>query len=175
MRQRDHLSPMLFILVMEPLYRMFKKAQELNLLNKISKGCHAFRASLYADDVVVFIKPIADLQVTLCILQTTNLDKTQTFPIQCTGINMNFLAQFNFTLSNFPYIYLDLPLHFKKIPKACLYELIQKIANMLPGWKINYLSYPSRELLVKTVLTVVPRYFLMISKKKIFPDNVQNA
>jgi hypothetical protein len=95
------LSPMLFILAMEPLHRMFKKAQDLNLLSKVSNYCNAFRASLYADDAIVFIKPTTeDLQVTLCILQTfahasgltTNLDKTQNFPIQCSETNMDFLS-----------------------------------------------------------------------------------
>jgi hypothetical protein len=42
---------------MEPLHRLFKKAQEIGLLHKLSKGCDAFRMLLYADDVAVFINP----------------------------------------------------------------------------------------------------------------------
>jgi hypothetical protein len=39
------------------------------VLGMVSKGCHAFRVSLYADDDVVFIKPTPeDLSVTNCIL-----------------------------------------------------------------------------------------------------------
>jgi hypothetical protein len=34
--------------------------------------------------------------------------------------------------------------------------MIQKIANMLPEWKRNLLTYIGRELLVKTVLTAMP-------------------
>jgi hypothetical protein len=58
-RQGDPLSPMLFLLAMEPLHRLFKKAQKTNLLDKVRKGCHEFRISLYADDAAVFIKPTA--------------------------------------------------------------------------------------------------------------------
>jgi hypothetical protein len=71
---------------MEPVHRLFRKAQELGMLSTISDGCDMFRMSLYADDVAVFIKPTKhDLEVTNCILSifteasglTTNLDKTQ--------------------------------------------------------------------------------------------------
>jgi hypothetical protein len=56
-RQGDPLSPMLFLLAMEPLQRLFQKAQERNFLAKVSKGCQGFKVSLYADDVAIFIKP----------------------------------------------------------------------------------------------------------------------
>jgi hypothetical protein len=49
-RRGDPLSPMLFLLAMEPLHLLFKKAQDLKLLEKVSRGCEAFRVSLYADD-----------------------------------------------------------------------------------------------------------------------------
>jgi hypothetical protein len=48
---------MLFLLAMEPLQRLFQKAQERNFLAKVSKGCQGFKVSLYADDVAIFIKP----------------------------------------------------------------------------------------------------------------------
>jgi hypothetical protein len=61
---------MLFLLVMEPLHRLFKKAQEQKLLDKVGKGCQDFRLSLYVDVAVVFIKPTTrDWQVTNAILQ----------------------------------------------------------------------------------------------------------
>jgi hypothetical protein len=51
---------MLFLFIMEPLHRLFSKAQDMGLLQRVSKGCHAFRVSLYADDAVVFIKPTSE-------------------------------------------------------------------------------------------------------------------
>jgi hypothetical protein len=68
-RQGDPLSPMLFLLAMEPLFRLFNKAQDLGLLDRVSKGCERFWVSLYADDVTMFIKPTShDLQVLVAIL-----------------------------------------------------------------------------------------------------------
>jgi hypothetical protein len=77
---------------------------------------------------------------------------------------MGFLTQNNLAIANFPCTYLGLPLHIKKLPKPLLLNLIQKIANRLPGWKRNFLTYPGRELLVKMVLSAMPTFFLTIFK-----------
>jgi hypothetical protein len=70
-RQGDPFSPMFFILAMEPLHRLFMKAQQFGLLDKLSKGCERFKASLYANDAVFFIKPSEyEVAVTYCILDT---------------------------------------------------------------------------------------------------------
>jgi hypothetical protein len=42
--------------------------------------------------------------------------------------------------------------------------LIQKIGNKLPGWKRGSLSYPGIELLIKSVLSAMPTYFLTVYK-----------
>jgi hypothetical protein len=55
-RHGDPLSPMLFLLAMEPLHRLFKKAQDLGLLEKVTSACDNFRMALYADVVAIFIK-----------------------------------------------------------------------------------------------------------------------
>lgn len=57
LRQGDPLSPLLFILVMEPLQRLICKAEDLSLLTPVSGRLSRFRCSLYADDVAIFVKP----------------------------------------------------------------------------------------------------------------------
>jgi hypothetical protein len=89
-RQGDPLSPMIFLLTMEPLHKLFQKAQHVGLLQKLSRGCDRFKASLYADDVAPFIKPIAcevsvienvhNIFVQASVL-VTNLNKTEFFPM----------------------------------------------------------------------------------------------
>jgi hypothetical protein len=64
LRQGDPLSPFLFILVMEVLGAMIRKADEWGLFELLGVRAIPFRASLYADDVVLFISPKAlDLQL----------------------------------------------------------------------------------------------------------------
>jgi hypothetical protein len=41
---------------------------------------------------------------------------------------------------------------------------VQNIANRLPGWKRNFLTYPGRETLVKSVLSTMPTFFLTVFK-----------
>jgi hypothetical protein len=67
-------------------------------------------------------------------------------------------------ITTFPYFYLGLPMNVKKPSRAKLQPLIQKLANMLPGWKRGFFSYPGREMLVKDVLSVMPIHFLIVYK-----------
>jgi hypothetical protein len=57
LRQGDPLSPMLFILAMDPLQRLLDKATEQGLLSPIGADPIKMRTSLYADDAALFIRP----------------------------------------------------------------------------------------------------------------------
>jgi hypothetical protein len=59
LRQGDPLSPMLFILVMDVLRFMFRKATEEGLLQPLARRALQHRISIYADDVVIFLRPSA--------------------------------------------------------------------------------------------------------------------
>lgn len=168
-RQGDPFSPLLFLLAMEPLHKLFQYAQQRGLLEHISEKYINFRASLYADDAAVFIKPNKiDYEVTEQILQifadarglSINMDKTEIYPMNCGEMDLATVMGEQQRLSLFPSKYLGLPLHFKKLRKAAIQPLVQKIGNRLPGWKRNLLTYPGHETLVKSVLTAMPTYFM---------------
>ena len=57
LRQGDPISPMLFILAMEPLHRLFEHATRRGVLEPLARTGMKQRLSIFADDVVVFIKP----------------------------------------------------------------------------------------------------------------------
>jgi hypothetical protein len=166
---------MLFILAMEPLHLLFKKAQELGLLEVVSKGCEAFRVSLYDDDVAIFIKPSEqDWLVTNSILDTfaeasglsTNLSKTELYPIRCETSSLEFLTNsLHNQTTSFPCTYLGLPLHIKKLPKSLLHLVIQKIANKLTDWQ--RVSHISRKKIASK--------FGSVSITNIFLDSLQDA
>jgi hypothetical protein len=172
-RQGDPLSPMLFLLAMEPLHRLFQEAQSVGALQQFHKHSSRFRVSLYADDAAVFIKPTSqDFETTKFILEIfgqasgliTNMEKTEIFPISCQDLALDVLVGEQLKFSEFPATYLGLPLHYKKLPKSSYQPLVQKIGNRLPGWKRKLLSYPGRETLVKSVLSSMPTYFMTAFK-----------
>jgi len=94
LRQGDPLSPMLFILVMDVLNRLIEKASTEGLLQPISTRNIHHRVSLYADNVVLFLRPIAtDLKMVDALLRLfgtssglrTNIQKCSVSPIQCSN------------------------------------------------------------------------------------------
>jgi hypothetical protein len=100
--QGDPLSPMLFLLAMEPLRLLFQRAHQLGLLNTLQGSDESLRMSMYTDDIVVFINPTAnDLRATKHILKIfgeaswliTNLDKTKFYPLRCHDLDLEHLLQ----------------------------------------------------------------------------------
>lgn len=92
LRQGDPLSPMLFILTMGVLGFMINKAVEEDLLQPLARRTLPHRISIYADDVVIFLRPSAgDIDTVMDILQLfgtvsglqTNVQKSSVLPIQC--------------------------------------------------------------------------------------------
>jgi hypothetical protein len=70
LRQGDPLSPILFILVMDVLNSLIGKATTEGLLQPLSTRSIHHRVSLYADDVVLFLRPVAtDMQMVDALLQ----------------------------------------------------------------------------------------------------------
>jgi mannosylglycoprotein endo-beta-mannosidase len=170
LRQGDPLSPMLFILAMDPLQRMFDKATQHGLLNPIGAASIKFRTSLYADDAALFVRPtVTDVNNVKELLNAfgdatglkTNLQKSQMFPIRCTVEEVEPLIDtLQAAQGLFPCTYLGLPLHIGKIRRADEQVLIDKIGARLPGWKGRSLTRAGRLTLINSVLSSVPVYHM---------------
>jgi hypothetical protein len=92
LRQGDMLSPFLFLLVMVVLSALIRKVDEWSLFSPLSMQVILFRASLYTDDLIMFISPVPqDLQRAKEIFNTfqnlsglgCNMQKSQLAPIRC--------------------------------------------------------------------------------------------
>jgi hypothetical protein len=170
LRQGDPLSPMLFIIAMEPLQRIFQVATAAGLLSPIANRNTNLRVSLYADDAAIFLNPCKqDVQVVADLLDLfgkasgliTNRSKCVVYPIQCEGINLQEVMEgFACPILSFPCTYLGLPLHVKQLRRVDIQPLIDKMANRLPAWKGKFLNKAGRLKLLNAALSSIPTYFL---------------
>ena len=91
LRQEDPLTPMLFVLSMEVLNALILQAEQEQLFLPLGNSAIFFRASFYADDMVIFVKPTRqDLILLLSIMEAfeqisglrTNKEKSKATPIK---------------------------------------------------------------------------------------------
>jgi hypothetical protein len=155
LRQGDPLSPLLFIIAIDPLQRIIDQAARQGLLQPVLPTKANLRCSLYADDAALFAHPspveMDRLQKILllfgeCSGLKVNMNKTEIFPIrlQPEMVN-NIVRNFPGKISTFPGRYLGLPLHTRKLRKIEVQPLVDKIGARLPGWKGKFLSSARRK------------------------------
>jgi hypothetical protein len=133
LRQGDPLSPMLFILVMDVFNLIVVRAAEAGMLQPLSSHPIQHHVSLYADDVVLFLRPTtADLDLIVRVLRLfgeasglkTNIQKSSVAPINCSHDDLALVHdQLPCRLDEFPVKYLGLPLSLKKLTKSQLQPL----------------------------------------------------
>ncbi|WVZ82473.1 hypothetical protein U9M48_029730 [Paspalum notatum var. saurae] len=173
-RQGDPLSPLLFVLAMEPLNRLIKRAEISGVLSSLPSSLTRFRLSLYADDIVMFLRPTLEDVTNLHVLfgifgqasgLAMNPNKSEFFPIKVDeGKLLELQAIAGVKLSAFPTRYLGLPLHSKRIPNDQVQVLVDKISGRLAGWKKCHLTKQGRVVLVNSVLTGMTTYWLLVDQ-----------
>jgi hypothetical protein len=172
LHQGDQLSPVLFILVMDILNLMVFKAADERLLQPHSSRSIQHRVSLYADDVVMFVRPAAvDIDLTVGILHLfgeasglkTNIQKNSAAPICYSATDMEVIQGcLTCRVEEFPIKYLGLPLSLKKLKKSQLQPLIDRLADLLPGWKSDLMTRAGRAIHVQFVLTATLIYAMAL-------------
>jgi hypothetical protein len=142
LRQGDPLSPLMFVLTMEALNALFQLAEERLLLTSLRSPKIQHRASLYADDLVIFLSSVVqDLRAVGMIMETfagasglhTNIHKCQFTLIQCSEDQVAMVQQcFPCQLVHFPCKYLGVPLSIYKLKKSYLQPLVDSMVDRLP-------------------------------------------
>jgi hypothetical protein len=120
---------------------------------------------------VFFLRPVeSDLQTTTNILRLfgeasglrTNMAKSNISPIQCADSDMQAVTEhLPCRIEDFPIKYLGLPLSIKKLTKPQLQPLIDRLADLLPGWKVDLMTRVGRAIQVQFVLTTTIIYHAM--------------
>ena len=171
-RQGDPLSPMLFILVMDPLQRLLDLATGDNVLTQLPLVTTKWRTYMYADDAAIFLNPQKeDIDVVKIILEAfskasglnINMDKSSIHLIRCEDIDLDqILSNFSGARGTFPCRYLGLQLHVRSLQKVHIQPLIERIGQKFPGWKGKLLNKAGRLTLVTSVLSSMPTYHLTV-------------
>ena len=180
-RQGDPLSPMLFILAMDPLQRLLDLATQQGILTPLPITAAKWRTSVYADDAAIFINPTKDdVEAIKIILQAfgtfsglhINLQKSSVHPISCANVDLDqVLAPFTGTRGGFPCKYLGLQLHIRTLQRIHVQPLIDRI--WAQATQMQRKIAKQRLTLVTSVLSSMPMYHLTVfplaawAKKKI--------
>lgn len=170
-RQGDSLSPMLFILAMDVLHRLFAKASRDDVLRPLPLTEVKYQCNLYADDVILFIKPsVQEARAVKEILRVfgeasglkTNLSKCSITPIYGgEDILEEVVSVLGCQVQEFPIHYLGLPLSTKKTTKAYVHEIVEAMARKLPPSHGSLMARSGRLVWIKSVLRAVPVYSMM--------------
>lgn len=162
---------MLFILVMDILNTIIQRANDDGLLQPLATRPLNHRVSLYVDDVVLFLRPVAsDLHLITEMLQLfgtasclkTNIQKSSATLVRCNEEEVNEIHQhLPCEVVKFPCKYLCLPLSVQKLTKAEVQPIIDRLANQLPGWKADLVNRAGRLAMVRFVMTSLIIYLAM--------------
>ncbi|KAL9690358.1 hypothetical protein QQ045_010756 [Rhodiola kirilowii] len=171
LRQRDPLSPYLFIICSEWLSRKIKRKSEEGVLMGISvaRGAPKITHLFFADDCMVYLRMnVNDFNAIKRVLdnyeavagQRVNYAKSEVF------FSPNVEAGVGDALSNLLGVakvnghskYLGLPLVMSQKKIEAFNFVLEKLWSKVSGWKESLLSTTGKEVLIKSVLLALPLY-----------------
>lgn len=162
-RQGDSLSPLVFILAMEVLGRLFKTTQSDGLIRGLGQFGIRHQCSLYADDVILFPRPDVDeAEAIKEILRIygdasglpANLAKCSVTEVHGAGDALHEVRQvLGCQIAEFPIRYLGLPLSTSTVPPAEVRKVVDAVAQRLPNCHGPLMAKSGRLIWIKSVLS----------------------
>jgi hypothetical protein len=154
LRQGDPLSPQLFVLAVDTLGRLIKRAMGLGVLQQLHPRRPIPEVSLYADDVVMFCHPTPDdLGSVKAIFELfgkasglqVNYTKSKATLLNCTPDDATRVPEsLGCQIVDLPLTYLGIPLTIRRPTTTQLQPVVTKAANMLPTWKSRLMNKAGR-------------------------------
>jgi hypothetical protein len=172
----DHISPLLFNLVVDVFTRMLSKAVDKGYIlgfmgDVIPRGVVSLQ---YADDTLMFLshdtRQACYLKWILVYFEKISWMKINYHKSDLTSINLdedesNLYAQiFCYKLGQFPFTYLGVPLHYEKLRREDIQLIMDKIMKRIFGWNGKLMSYGARLTLLKACLASIHIYLMSIVK-----------
>jgi hypothetical protein len=173
LRQGDPTSPLLFVAGMEVLTAVVSLAVQDSMLSSLAGISAIQRISLFADDVVLFSKPVREeLIIIKQILDIfgeasslkVNYRKTTTTIIRSEeGMEDLVRKSLGCEIAKFPIVYLGLKLVLRPLTKAEWQPMQDKVLHSMPAWHRGLLDRAGRLVLIKAVILARPIHLLLIA------------
>ncbi|KAJ9704079.1 hypothetical protein PVL29_005387 [Vitis rotundifolia] len=176
LRQGDPLSPYLFVMGMEVLSALIRKAADGGFIS----GCR-LRGSgrtkldvshlLFADDTIIFceakIEYLSSLSWILVWFEATsrlriNLSKSELIPVGEVDDVEKMAVELGCKVGSLPSVYLGLPLGAHHKASSMWDGMEERMRKKLALWKRQYISKGGRLTLIKSTLTSIPIYQLSL-------------
>jgi hypothetical protein len=142
--QGDPLSPQLFVLAMEVVIVLFRRAADHGFLSPLGNCTQVQRVSIFADDVVIFVKPTTQDLVTVRELLRVfgevsglrvNYNKTAATLIRGGEAEQQLVTEvLHCQISEFPIKYLGLQLALRPLTKAQWMPMLEAALKIVPAW-----------------------------------------
>jgi hypothetical protein len=172
LRQCDPLSPILFNLVADILSILINRAKEDRWIRGLVP--HLVEGGLsilqYVDDTILFMKhdleKTVNMKLLLCAFEQLsglliNFHKSEIF---CYGeakeMENHYTNLFGCGLGQYPFRYLGIPMHHKKICNVGWKVIEEKFKRKFSCWKGKLLSYEGRLVLINSMLSSLALFML---------------
>ena len=172
-RQGCPLSPLLFILAIEPLSIKLRTTPSIHGIRRMEME---YKASLYADDLLIFLTdPLSCKSELLKILvdfggfsgYKINYSKSVCFPINDKAKQIpDTDLPFCISHSGFKYLGINITPSFSELFKANFTPIMEKLKSDLQRWSAIYLSLAGKINCVK--MNVLPRFLYLFQSIPVF-------
>jgi len=172
LRQGDPLPPILFNIVADMLAILINRAKEEGLVNGIVPHLVDGGLSIlqYADDTILFmdhdIEKATNMKMILCAFEQLsglkiNFHKSEIFCFgQAKEMEHHYSQLFGCQSGMYPFRYLGIPMHFRKLRNADWRIVEEKFEKKLSSWKGKHMSVGGRLVLINSVLTSLAMFML---------------
>ena len=172
LRQGDPMSPKLFNIVVDMLAILIARAKEAGQVEGVIPHLVQDGLSIlqYADDTVLFMSHDFEKARNMKLILSTfeqlsglkiNFHKSEIFCFGKARDNEVFYSQlFGCGVGKFPFRYLGLPMHTRKLSNKDWQTIENRIEKKLSGWKGKLLSVGGRLVLINSVLSSLPMFMM---------------